>query len=250
MKSFRIMVLVMFLLLSLQPLSYAQDNDSSHLEYHVLDVYYKDKSLIVEGFLCNTGNVYINNISKLTLGVYDAKGTLLDGATFKNDEELSKIQLEPGHYVAWSFKIDDATQGDITDAEVTYDADYDDSYMASYQSGTHIFVNNEDLKADVDPVIVNGRTLVPMRAIFEQMGATVTYDQQTATVTAKKDDITLIHKIGTKVFTVNGKNVTFDAASVLEKGRTMVPLRVIAESLKGTVFWGQTGNETTIGIAN
>lgn len=252
MKNFRIMVLVMLILilLSLQPMSYAEENVSSRLEFTLYDVYYKEKSLVVEGILNNTGNAALTNINKLTLAVYDSKGALIDGTTFENDEGLSKVHLEPGHYDYWSFEIEDATQGDLTDATVTYDAEYEESVIASYYSGIHVFVNNEKLKTDVDPIIVNGRTLVPMRAIFEQMGATVTYDQQTSTVTAKKDDITLIHKIGTKVFTVNGENVAFDAASVLEKGRTMVPLRVIAESLNGTVFWGKTGNVTTIGIAN
>jgi hypothetical protein len=250
MKSFRIVVLAIFFLLSVQPMSYAEENGLSHLELIVSDVHYKDKSLIVEGILDNTGDTIISNISKFTLGVYDSKGTLINGTTWENDEALGKVQLEPGHYENWSFEIPDSPQGDLTDAKVTYEAEHDEEFIATYNSGIHIFVNNEQLKTDVDPVMINNRTMVPMRAIFEQMGATVTYNQQTNTVTAKKYDITLTHKIGTKVFTVNGKNVTFDTASVLRQGRTMVPLRVIAESLNGTVFWGQTGNETTIGIAN
>lgn len=245
-----IVLLFMFILFTFPPLSYAEGDKPANLDFTFYDVYYKDNSLIVEGILANTGNATISNINKFAIAVYDSNGILIDGTLFENHEELSKVNLEPGHYENWSFEIEGAAQKDITNPEVTYEAEFDQALVASYLSGIHVFVNNERLQTDVNPVIVNGRTLVPMRAIFEQLGAAVTYDQNTFTVTAKKDDITLVHKIGTNDFAINGENVTFDAASVLEKGRTMVPLRVIAESLDGIVFWGKTGTATTIGIAN
>ena len=51
-----------------------------------------------------------------------------------------------------------------------------------------VFYNDEIIKFDVEPVIENGRTLVPLRAIFETFGAQVSWDAATSTVTAKKGD--------------------------------------------------------------
>lgn len=90
---------------------------------------------------------------------------------------------------------------------------------------------------DQKPSIVNDRTLVPVRGVFEKIGATVDWDDATKTVTAKKDDITIFIGIGDNTAAKNGEEVSLDVPPQLIGGRTMVPLRFISEALGCKVEW-------------
>lgn len=92
---------------------------------------------------------------------------------------------------------------------------------------------------DVMPVIENGRTLVPMRGIFEALGAIVAWDEKTSTVIGVKDDVAIVLQIGNDVAKVNGKNVNLDAPAKIVNSRTMVPARFVAEALGCTVDWDE-----------
>jgi len=87
------------------------------------------------------------------------------------------------------------------------------------------------------PVILQGRTLAPMRAVFESLGATVYWEQATQTITAVKGDRTVKMTIGSTTAWVGNKQVSLDVAPQLFAGRTMVPLRFVSESLDTTVIW-------------
>ncbi len=90
-----------------------------------------------------------------------------------------------------------------------------------------------------EPVAVNNRILVPMRAIFETMGAEVNWDSDTNTVTAERDGVTISHVIGTNQLYVNGELKELDVESMVLNEHTMVPLRAIAESFNCDVNWNQ-----------
>ena len=100
-----------------------------------------------------------------------------------------------------------------------------------------VFVNGEPLGFDVPPIIENERTLVPMRAIFEALGAEVSWDNDTATVTAKKDGDTLKISIGSNILYKNGKATELDAPAKIVNERTLVPVRAVAESFEANVDW-------------
>ena len=91
---------------------------------------------------------------------------------------------------------------------------------------------------DQEPTIVNDRTLVPVRFIAESLGYDVEWNptDNSAVIDGGK----IIMYIGTNKAKINGKNVTLDVASTLINDRTMVPLRVIAETLNCTVDWFST----------
>ncbi len=88
---------------------------------------------------------------------------------------------------------------------------------------------------DQEPTIQNNRTLVPVRFVAEELGYDVEWDPDNNT--AIIDGGRIIFYIGTNKAVINGKNVTLDVSSVLINNRTMVPLRVIAETLNCTVDW-------------
>ena len=90
---------------------------------------------------------------------------------------------------------------------------------------------------DQEPQIVNDRTMVPVRAIFEAMGASVLWDNDTKTVTSTLDGTTVTLTVDHPVMTVNGTNKMLDAAPVILGDRTLVPARAVSESFGCSVKW-------------
>lgn len=96
------------------------------------------------------------------------------------------------------------------------------------------------------PVIQNDRTLVPVRAIFEALGATVDWNAETKTVTSSLDNNTVVMVIDNKMITVNGTFKTLDVAPQLISGNTMVPTRAVAESFNCSVEWDAANRSVII----
>lgn len=98
------------------------------------------------------------------------------------------------------------------------------------------------------PVIVNDRTLLPVRGIIEAVGGTVSWEQATQTVTLnyKDDEIKLV--IDSLTAILNGNASTLDTAPAIINERTMLPIRFIAESFKFTVDWEQSAKTVTITV--
>lgn len=106
-------------------------------------------------------------------------------------------------------------------------------------AGISLNIDNVPLTTDVPPVIVDGRTLVPVRAIFEKLGAVVNWEPTTQTVTATSGEKTITLKL----------NDTSAYVNKIVEGRTMVPARFVAESLDCQVLWEpttQTVNVNTV----
>lgn len=109
-----------------------------------------------------------------------------------------------------------------------------------------VVLDGQQLAFDVAPTIDNGRTLVPLRTIFESLGADVTWDGETSTVTALKDDTTIRLQIGNANAYRNGNPVELDVSGKIVQGRTMVPLRFVGEALNCQVEWNGPGNRVEI----
>lgn len=98
-------------------------------------------------------------------------------------------------------------------------------------------IDGVPVKTDSAPVNVNGRILVPMRAMFEAMGATVQWNPATQTATATKDGTRIQMTIGSTTAYVNGTPKTLDVPAQTIDGRTMIPSRFIGENLNYNVGW-------------
>ncbi len=99
-----------------------------------------------------------------------------------------------------------------------------------------------------EPVIVEGRTLVPLRAVFEALGATVAWDDQTKTITSTKGAMVVTLQVGSTTLSVNGAVKMLDVPAQIMNGRTMVPVRAVAEAFSCKVEWDgatRTVNVTT-----
>ncbi|MBP3359562.1 MAG: hypothetical protein J6N52_01805 [Clostridia bacterium] len=100
-----------------------------------------------------------------------------------------------------------------------------------------ISVNGSFLTPDVPPVIINDRTLVPLRAIFEALGAEVKWngDEKTAAANGRGNTIRL--RIGDNILYKNNAAVQLDVPAQIVNDRTMVPVRAIAEAMDCMVDW-------------
>jgi hypothetical protein len=102
----------------------------------------------------------------------------------------------------------------------------------------------------VPPVEVDGSVLVPLRGVFEAMGAGVVYDSDSHTITARKGDRTVILPLGSTTASVNGQSQTLSQPARVEDGTTLVPLRFVAEALGGYVEWESAQNTVDITTAD
>ena len=102
---------------------------------------------------------------------------------------------------------------------------------------------------DQKPIIESGRTLVPMRAIFEALGLDVEWNNAKRRITATDDEGTLIiMTIGDPIMTVDGEIVEMDVPPKIVSSRTLVPLRAISEAYNCKVDWD--GPNKTIDITS
>ena len=140
---------------------------------------------------------------------------------------------------------DDATADDATaDNATADDATADDGATDATPPaplGVSVVVDGELVDFSVygvEPLITEvGRTIVPLRAVFEVMGAEVDWDNETRTVTAVKGDIVVVLAIDSTTPTINGVEVEIDQPAIIMNDRTMAPLRFVAEAFGGVVDW-------------
>jgi len=120
----------------------------------------------------------------------------------------------------------------------------------AYAKLPEVVLDGRQLAFDVPPVIEQGRTLVPLRAIFEALGAKVGWNSAARTVTATKDGVEMRLTLGQATAYRNGQPVTLDVPAKIVKGRTLVPLRFVSEALGCRVKWdGFTQMITITGMA-
>ena len=114
-------------------------------------------------------------------------------------------------------------------------------------SGTpQVYLNGQKLNFEVAPIIENGRTLVPLRAIFEAVGANVLWDGPTQTVKAQRGNTEVVLQIGSLYPAVNGQVWTLDVPAKIINDRTLAPLRFVGEAFGGQVSWDETTRTVAI----
>ncbi len=99
------------------------------------------------------------------------------------------------------------------------------------QIGSNILNNNgTEVVLDVPAQTINDRTMIPVRAIFEALGAEVSWNGDTQTVTAVWDDIVISLQIGSNLLYQNREAKELDLPAQLVDSRTLVPVRAVTES--------------------
>lgn len=110
--------------------------------------------------------------------------------------------------------------------------------------------NGHPVAFDVQPTIINNRTFVPFRAIFEKMGADVNWDGDTQTITANRGSTEIKLTIGSATAYVNGEAKELPAAPFIESSRTLVPLRFVGEAFGAEVNYDDATTAISIVDSN
>lgn len=114
----------------------------------------------------------------------------------------------------------------------------------AFAQNVTVTVNGQAMSFDQPPIMRNGRVFVPMRAIFERLGSTVVYSN--GNINAQGNGKAVHLTIGSTDASVNGNHFTMDVAPFTIAGRTLVPLRFVAQSLGANVNWNS--NTSTVAI--
>ena len=103
----------------------------------------------------------------------------------------------------------------------------------------HVYSKPDRLKANrVLAALVRGNTiLIPLRSMFEQMGATVSYDPASKTVDVSKPGSDVKVTVGRPEVVINGESRPLDVPPEIYKGSVVVPVRVISEGMGAYVQW-------------
>lgn len=110
-------------------------------------------------------------------------------------------------------------------------------------------VNGEIISIDENgtaPIVVDGRTMVPIRAVVEELGGEVSWDAAARTVTVTKDSDVISLTIDSNLAEVNSQSVERDTTPVIVNERTLLPLRFVSENLGAEVVWNAENRQITI----
>jgi len=112
-----------------------------------------------------------------------------------------------------------------------------------------VMLNDKQLQFDVQSVVENDRVLVPLRTVFEALGAVVDYDATTETIIASKGQTRIrLQTFATHGY-INEEAIRLDALAKVIQGRTMVPLRFVSEALGAGVEWDAVSRTVKINQA-
>jgi uncharacterized protein YrzB (UPF0473 family) len=106
-----------------------------------------------------------------------------------------------------------------------------------------VYLNGEQIvfdSNDAQPQIFSNRTYVPIRKTAESLGLTIDWNSKTETLTFTREGITVAHTMRSDIVYVNGEPVRFDTKSINKNNRTLMPVRMLAESIGADVEWDST----------
>jgi len=118
--------------------------------------------------------------------------------------------------------------------------------VAAVENEVTVVLDGQILEFDVPGRIIDGRTMVPLRKIFEAMGADVAYNADTNNAAAVKGSTMVSLTIGDPRIIINGVEKALDVPGLISDGWTLAPLRAVGEAFGGTVSWNGATRTATI----
>lgn len=180
-------------------------------------------------------------------GKYDEALTFVKGTSYV-DKEVKNDQTY--YYIVRVLHNDGSVAPASNEAVATPKAKIFSQTMILKIGSPFMTVNG--VKKEIDPgrgtfpIIIQGRTLLPIRAVIEAMGGTVGWNANTRKVTITLKNTTITLTINSKQAMVNGKAKELDVRPQIINERTMVPLRFVAENLGAQVLWDDKSQTITI----
>lgn len=112
-----------------------------------------------------------------------------------------------------------------------------DSIVFAQNNGISVIFDGVNLDFDQEPIIIESRTLVPMRKIFEELEASVTWDEESSIIYSTRGNTNVTVQIGKKNMMVNDTIIALDVAPIVVGDRTLIPARAISEAFGCIVDW-------------
>lgn len=159
--------------------------------------------------------------------VYDT----VDGTVYDLVEDVVYDTVEDVVYATVEDEVYNTVEGHI------YYTGIDADIFALVINEKTASVFGEIKENDVEPIIVNDRTMLPARFIAENLGAEVEWDAEARVVTVKNAEVEIKLTIDSDVATVNGVEEKLDSPAFIQNDRTYTPVRFIAEKLGALVDW-------------
>jgi hypothetical protein len=199
-----------------------------------------DKSTVNTATVKVTGKA-TDNVGVTLVVVNDVPVTLLPDGTF-----ATTVTLAEGANTIVVKAFDAAGNVATQTLTVTYQKPAPTGTKIVLKIGSDIMtVNGKVVQLDAAPEIKEGRTFLPLRAIAEAFGAQITWVPETQGITVVLGDNQIGLQIGNNTAVVNG-NVLSIVPPYIKNGRTMVPIRVIAEGFGAQVEWDPVNYIVTI----
>lgn len=124
--------------------------------------------------------------------------------------------------------------------------------LAMAESNIKVIVNDEEIKMDQPPLIENGRTMVPLRAVAEALGCEVKWDDTTKSASFVQGEVTAVITVGQNYILagdgVYNQELPIDAPAVIVNSRTMIPLRALSECFGYNVEWDNKTKTVSINM--
>ncbi|MDW7660540.1 MAG: stalk domain-containing protein [Bacillota bacterium] len=134
--------------------------------------------------------------------------------------------------------------GNITPSHATSEAENVNVLMTL--DSEWAMINSEPFKLEQAPLIIGGRTMVPLRFITEALGLDITWEPETRSVLVEKDENLIRLFIDSHKAELNGKTIEVEVPPTILNGRTLVPVRFVSEVLGYAVGWEGLKSEVTI----
>lgn len=167
-------------------------------------------------------------------------GFLFDGWRWESDIHWSDGPVHEVYHEKF-FPADQAIESEIGEINETW------TFVATWETAgmreipTEIYINRTLVPTDVPPMILSGRTMVPVRVISESLGCDVAYEQpfgdRPGVVLIQRDDTRIELGIGDPWASVDHQDVQLYVPPEIINGRTLVPLRFVSQALGASVHW-------------
>lgn len=219
---------------------------------NMAEVKYEDKPLVKYGVI--DGMYISHNSEDIEKFRVSLDGVYWFELAFPESEQYGKLI----QYIDMGNKLLFQTKKNLIEYDI---AEIKESILSKCPSQTaYIKLNNEILGFSQPPITENDRTLVPMRFLFEEMGAEVSWDEETGTAKATmpsnttqqmttfgaQQENSVTFSIDNTIATVNGQTTRMDVPARLINDKTMVPLRFLSENLGCTVSWDESTNTAIV----
>ena len=143
---------------------------------------------------------------------------------------------------------EDADEDDLT-ADIESEADEEEvEKNLSLTLGENRIITNGDSgrELDVAPCVIDGKVMLPFRAVFEALGTIISWDDETKTVFAVKSDSVIVLQIGQSVMYINSDKVELDAPTVIVSDRTLISMDSVFKAFGSNVEYDEAEKTITI----